>query len=316
LIHEISKEKWDRIDIVAHSFGTHLVGWALHSAKPAHRPQIHTIVLAGSVLKPGFPWNVLIGSSVRRVVNECGIHDGVLLLNQLVVLFTGMAGREGFSGMMSDAFRNRYFKFGHSGCFMKRSIPDDTFMREEWLPLLLKDDAIRTCTDSRQAGIRRDISTIVLNNLEPIKLLIWMAPLLFIIWWVNEQRVEAISQRDKAVSQHLSAEARSHLDKQLDLALLLSIEAYKRTKTTEALQSLYTSIDSAGSSIFLYGRPDDGYWLTFSKDNKLLASGSEWGWLQIWDLNSTPHRSIRLPGHGERIYNLAVSPTNQTVSYD
>lgn len=313
LIHEISKAKWDRIDIVAHSFGTHLVGWALHSAKPAHRSQIHTIVLAGSVLKPGFPWHVLIGTSVQRVVNECGIHDGVLLLNQLVVLFTGMAGREGFSGMMSDAFRNRYFKFGHSGCFMKRSTPDDTFMQEEWLPLLLKDDAIRTYTDPRQAGIRRDISTIVLNNLEPIKLLIWMAPLLFIIWWVNEQRVEAISQRDKAVSQHLSAEARSHLDKQLDLALLLSIEAYKRAKTTEALQSLYTSIDSAGSSIFSYGRPDDGYGLTFSKDNKLLASGSEWGWLQLWDLNSTPPRSIRLTGHGERIYNLAVSPTHQTV---
>lgn len=119
--------------------------------------------------------------------------------------------------------------------------------------------------------------------------------------------------RDIAISQHLGSEARNHLDKQLDLALLLNIEAYKRAKTTEALQSLYTSIDSAGSTIFLYGRPDDGWGLTFSKDNKLLVSGSRWGWLQIWDLNSTPPRSIRLPGHGEHIYNLAVSPTNQTV---
>lgn len=126
-------------------------------------------------------------------------------------------------------------------------------------------------------------------------------------------KLHAEQLRNQVISQRLSAEARNHLDKQLDLALLLSIEAYKRAKTTEALQSLYTSLDSAGSSIFLYGRPDDGYGLTFSKDNKLLASGSRWGWLQIWDMNSTPPRSIRLQGHGEHIYNLAVSPTNQTV---
>lgn len=52
------------------------------------------MILAGSVLKPGFPWKDLVGESVHRVVNECGIRDNVLLLllNQLAVLFTGMAG--------------------------------------------------------------------------------------------------------------------------------------------------------------------------------------------------------------------------------
>lgn len=121
--------------------------------------------------------------------------------------------------------------------------------------------------------------------------------------------------RDQVISQRLSAEARNHLDKQLDLALLLSVEAYKRDKkTTEALQSLYTSLDSAGSTIFLPGHPDDGSQLTFSEDNKLLAAGSQWGWVQIWDMNSTPPRPIRLPGHGERIMNLAVSPTNQAIA--
>ncbi|HMO37453.1 MAG TPA: hypothetical protein PKA06_15545, partial [Gemmatales bacterium] len=237
----------------------------------------------------------------------------VLLLNQFFVLFTGMAGREGFSGMTSNAFRNRYFTFGHSGYFQTLAIPDDTFMREKWLPLFLTEEVTRTYGDPRPATFLRGATTFFFNNAEPIKLLIWLAPVLGMTWWVNEQRVEAVTQRDKAISQHLSAESRNHLDKQLDLALLLSVEAYKRAKTTEALQSLYTSIDSAGSTIFLYGRPDDGYGLTFSKDNKLLASGSQWGWLQLWDLNSTPPRSIRLPGHGAHIYNLAVSPTNQTI---
>lgn len=51
------------------------------------------MILAGSVLKPGFLWKDLVGESVHRVVNECGIRDNVLLLlNQLAVLFTGMAG--------------------------------------------------------------------------------------------------------------------------------------------------------------------------------------------------------------------------------
>ena len=37
--------------------------------------KIHTIILAGSVLKPGFPWRDLLGVSVERVINDCGIHD-------------------------------------------------------------------------------------------------------------------------------------------------------------------------------------------------------------------------------------------------
>src|SRR5437762_11672526 len=139
VIRETGKGNWSRIDLVAHSFGTHLVGWGLYGISPDRRPKIHTIILAGSVLKPGFPWRDLVGSSVERVVNECGFHDGILLLNQVIVLLTGMAGREGFSGMTGARFRNRYFPFGHSGYFQLKGNPDDTFMREKWLPLLLTE---------------------------------------------------------------------------------------------------------------------------------------------------------------------------------
>lgn len=80
------------------------------------------------------------GESVRRVVNECGIYDKILILNQLVVLFTGMAGRVGFSGMTGRNFRNRFFRFGHSGYFRDKSGSDSSHMREYWVPLLLSDD--------------------------------------------------------------------------------------------------------------------------------------------------------------------------------
>src|SRR5690242_10798875 len=46
----------DRIEIVAHSFGTHLVAWGLHGIPRERRPKIDTLILAGSVLKPTFPW--------------------------------------------------------------------------------------------------------------------------------------------------------------------------------------------------------------------------------------------------------------------
>src|SRR5262249_47563793 len=103
-----------RIDIVAHSFGTHIVGWALARLPKDADIAINTVILAASVLRSDFPWRDLIGTRVTRVVNDCGIMDKVLLLSQFGVLLTGMAGRIGFSGATSSVFRNRYSVFGHS----------------------------------------------------------------------------------------------------------------------------------------------------------------------------------------------------------
>jgi hypothetical protein len=49
------RDSWDRIDIVAHSFGTYIVANALARMLPEQRPKIHTLVLAGSVLKVTYP---------------------------------------------------------------------------------------------------------------------------------------------------------------------------------------------------------------------------------------------------------------------
>ena len=72
-------QAWDRIDLVGHSFGTHVIAWALYGTPGPLRPRIHTIILSGSVLRSNFQWNVLIGRSVLRVVNDCGTRDAVLL---------------------------------------------------------------------------------------------------------------------------------------------------------------------------------------------------------------------------------------------
>jgi tetratricopeptide (TPR) repeat protein len=168
-------QDWDRVDLAGHSFGTHIIAWALYGIDSAARPQVNTIVLAGSVLKSGFPWQVLIGHGVTRVVNDCGTMDGILILNQICVLGTGMAGLLGFTGGIGKTFRNRFFNCGHSGYFLTAGNPDDKFMREYWIPLLLTD-ADPTLVDERKGGELSGIKLWLLNNAEPIKVTVYAAP--------------------------------------------------------------------------------------------------------------------------------------------
>ena len=70
-----------RIDLVAHSFGTYLAASAVPYV-PRDRG-LHTVILAGSVLRPSFPWyRYQQAGFLGRVVNECGWDDSVLLLCQ------------------------------------------------------------------------------------------------------------------------------------------------------------------------------------------------------------------------------------------
>jgi tetratricopeptide (TPR) repeat protein len=176
LIREATSQNWDRIDLVGHSFGTHIIAWAIYGIDSVKRPQVNTIVLAGSVLKTNFPWQVLIGHGVGRVVNDCGTKDAILVLNQIVVLGTGMAGRLGFTGGVGRVFRNRFFAFGHSGYFLTAGDPDDSFMQRYWLPLLTSDTEPEL-KDERTGGALSGVALWLLNNAEPIKIVAYVAPI-------------------------------------------------------------------------------------------------------------------------------------------
>src|SRR5262245_25305669 len=41
-LQRIESDKWDRIDVIAHSFGTHLVSWGLYRTPARRRPKIDT----------------------------------------------------------------------------------------------------------------------------------------------------------------------------------------------------------------------------------------------------------------------------------
>lgn len=144
LFNLLRERSYDRIDIVAHSFGTFLLAKTLISQKLPGCAQIHTVILCGSVLSPDFNVSRLVGADrpVRRLVNECGLKDNVLLLT-LFVVGVGMAGRLGLHGFEGTSLRNRYFWLGHSGYFEgKTPTNNDEFMQRWWSPLFLEDDEI------------------------------------------------------------------------------------------------------------------------------------------------------------------------------
>jgi hypothetical protein len=240
-----------RIDLVGHSFGTHIIAWSIARLPAEHNLFIDTVLLSGSVLRAGFPWRDLISKRVGRVVNDCGTRDNVLLLSQFFVLFTGMAGRTGFSGLMSDGFRNRYSIFGHSGYFQdKRSRPCDLYMKQNWLPLLLGDGRIAEF-DHREANIFDGFVAVLANNIEPIKLTMYIAPFIVLLWWIlglylnaETQRLEAERQRNqaeiarfdaeqktrRAIAFQLATQSSAILSSSAQRAVLLAAEALKITE--------------------------------------------------------------------------------------
>lgn len=191
---DVARQPWDRIDIVAHSFGTYLVALALRSLSSSQVLKIHTVVLAGSVLPARFDWSTLIPHRVARVINECGTNDNVLWLSQAVPLL-GMAGRTGFNGMTGAALRNRFFAFGHSGYFMKASSPSDAFMEDQWLPHFLAEREV-VSVDERRSTWLTPVEAFLLNNAKPTKLVAYVAAVavLLVVGLPLGQRLYAVNR--------------------------------------------------------------------------------------------------------------------------
>ncbi|MGE8451197.1 MAG: hypothetical protein ACN6OP_11385 [Pseudomonadales bacterium] len=161
--------------IVGHSNGTYLIGHALRQSTQALRGRIGTVVLAGSVLRSDFDWEPVISESgIERVINDCGVDDGILVLSQLGVLFTGMAGRIGFHGMTGSKLHNRYFPGGHSHYFEREGQPDDSFMARYWVPALIFGE-VEAADFRRRTGPLGGATLWLLQNADFIKLTTYSA---------------------------------------------------------------------------------------------------------------------------------------------
>lgn len=197
LLRQIVLKKPTRLDLVGHSFGTHIIAWALQGVRDRSDLRVHTLILAGSVLRSDFYWGELIPKSVGRVINDCGSRDAVLLASQFLVLFTGMAGRTGFVGMNGPEFVNRYSGFGHSGYFQDSDGKPNDYMADRWLPLLLSSDRSIYFDERTAPSPWRGVGIWLTNNFEPIKLMVVISPLLAALIYVGALYVKSEAATEK-----------------------------------------------------------------------------------------------------------------------
>jgi len=113
--------------IVAHSFGTYILGNALLKYDWL---RFDKIILCGSILPQDFPWTKLIErGQVQAVRNEYGTNDVPTRFVRWFVAGTGPSGREGFE-QTSERFEEERFEYTHSEYF------DKGHMKAKWLPFL------------------------------------------------------------------------------------------------------------------------------------------------------------------------------------
>jgi WD40 repeat protein len=141
----------------------------------------------------------------------------------------GMAGRVGLSGMESEAFRNRYFAFGHGGYFVDSDAGQPNFMSRYWVPVLRSEHGI-AAHDERKASRLQDLTTTLINNIEPIKLACYTLPLLLALGYVNRLRLNAERAANVALSRQFALTSEILRVQNLDLqpAALLATEAVER----------------------------------------------------------------------------------------
>jgi hypothetical protein len=242
----VTSGEYDEIHLVGHSFGTHIIGHSLIRLGSDLKGKIGTVILAGSVLPGTFPWDPLFQKGIKRLVNDCGARDAVLVMNALLPLGSGLAGRRGFPGITGDHFRNRFFNFGHSGYFQKREPngqPDDVwFMRKYWLPLLLGEQ--KTPYVDERPGDALDLFKGWLVDqsehfkwLVPVGFLISVAAvyLYFALVWRTDFNLATLELAGRVVS----AVEHSDMDK-------VGVEVANRERAIEArVGSLTTSVEQA-----------------------------------------------------------------------
>ncbi len=128
-----------------------------------------------------------------------------------------------------------------------------------------------------------------------------------LIQWRN-----ADQQRQTALVRQLAAQA-GNPQMRSDRALLLSVEADRRSDAAEARGSLLAALTNTRVRTYL-GGVDDPVGLAFSPDGATLASGAADGGLVLWDIRTLARIAQPLRGHSAAIESVAFSPDGSLLA--
>jgi CheY-like chemotaxis protein len=168
------------IHIIAHSFGTLIVSAALKKA--GQKFPIKTVVLCGSPMQSDENIDHIV-KAAEITVNECGIHDFVLIAARLFLLGLGDAGRIGFQRANNRSFQNRYFPGGHS-LYFDTSKGEIAFYERHWIPRIALGKELRR-VDLRKEYIGEDFVDIFIKIFSRLKPILYCGGALFVgysIW--------------------------------------------------------------------------------------------------------------------------------------
>jgi WD40 repeat protein len=130
----------------------------------------------------------------------------------------------------------------------------------------------------------------------------------------KEERDKAQEQHRIALSRQLAAQALNHLDTQLDLALLLSLQANRIGDSPEIRGSLLAALLPNPHLItYLHAHTDDIRGVAFSPDGRVLATAGADSVIYMWDTET--HRQIgKLDGHSDAVKSVAFGPDGKTLA--
>jgi WD40 repeat protein len=129
------------------------------------------------------------------------------------------------------------------------------------------------------------------------------------------QRDEAVRQRDLALSRQAASQALRTVDRRLDVALLLGVEASRMADTFDARNALLSALTQAPFlTSFLPGHRAAVTAVAFSPDGKVLASGDTQGTVIFWDLERGEMLGRPVAGHRQDVTRLAFSPDGRLLA--
>ena len=107
-------------DVIAHSFGTWLLGQALLQND---KLKVGRVILTGCILRPDFDWQWLIKvGQVEAVLCHYGTKDFWARIAHYVIPDTGPSGRRGFNDPKHAIVHHRAEGFKHSDFFLEQNL--------------------------------------------------------------------------------------------------------------------------------------------------------------------------------------------------